>query len=375
MTGHIPSEYFCDRVEETKRLVQEITGRATNILLMSERRLGKTSLIEHCFEQPQIKDNFYTFYFDILHTSDFNEFIYEFQKQVFDALMPRGQKVWSSFLQAVRSVTPKFSVDPLTGMPTFALELGNITAPETTLDEILAYLEKADKPCVVAIDEFQRITRYQEKNIEAMLRGKIQHLSNTRFVFAGSERHILADMFGSYNRPFYHSTMVMSLERIDIDVYANFAQRQFERYEKSIEEDTLHRLYSAFDGNTFCMQKMLHVAFNKTPIGGICGLDTINQVLSEILSDNEHAYRENLSRMGVKQKAVLYAIAIEGVARQVTSVDFITRHSLGTASSVQAALRVLLENDWITVSNKEYTLSDKFMSLWLKRQSGNVVAL
>lgn len=51
-------------------------------------------------------------------------------------------------------------------------------------DEIFDFLESADKPCIIAIDEFQRIANYPEKNVEELLRGKIQKLSNTHIVFA-----------------------------------------------------------------------------------------------------------------------------------------------------------------------------------------------
>ena len=368
--GNIPNEFFCDREKETSRLTREIVGRSTDILLLSQRRLGKTALISHCFEQEQIKDNFYTFYFDILHTSSFQEFVYEFGKEVFERLMPLGQKVAAKLVQTIRSINHKFSVDPLTGFPTYAIELGNITAPEYTLSEILDYLEHADKPCIVAIDEFQRIARYPEKNIEALLRSKIQHLGNTRFIYAGSERHVLAEMFSSYNRPFYNSTTSLSLEPIALDKYTEFVVRLFAQFCKQIEVPTVEALYAFFSGNTFCMQKTLHHSFDATSNGQICTLDIINQSLNEILADNEHVYRENLSRIPSKQKAVLYAIAKDGVAQQVTGTDFIMRHSLGTASSVQAAIRVLLDNDWITMSEKQYSVSDQFFSIWLKRLSG-----
>lgn len=368
--GKIPSEFFCDREKETKRLTQEITGRAANILLLSQRRIGKTALISRCFDQEPIKEQFYTFYFDILHTSSFQEFTYEFGKEVFEELMPKGQKVITSLLQAMKSINPKFGIDPITGLPTLALELGNVTAPEFTLSEILDYLEHADKPCIVAIDEFQRIARYPEKNIEALLRGKIQHLKNTHFIFAGSERHLLTEMFGVYSRPFYNSTMNMTLEQIDIEKYSEFAVTLFEQFDKHIDKDTIDTLYRFFDGNTFCLQKVLHQAFSMTAATSTCTMSIINQVIDEILADNEHTYRENLARIPSKQKAVLYAIAIDGIARQVTGSDFITRHSLGTASSVQAAIRVLIENDWITMQDKEYSVSDKFFAIWLKRLSG-----
>lgn len=368
--GDIPAEFFCDREKETARLTREIVGRGTDMLLLSQRRLGKTALISHCFNQSPIKENFYTFYFDILHTSSFQEFVYEFGKEVFERLMPLGQKVIASLLQTIKSINHKFSFDPLSGMPIYSLELGNITSPEYTLSEILECLEHADKPCVIAIDEFQRIARYPEKNIEALLRGKIQHLHNTRFIYAGSERHVLAEMFSSPKRPFYNSTLSLTLEPIDPDKYTEFATRLFEQFGKHIESSTFEALYRYFSGNTFCIQKTLHYAYDTTPIGKTCTLDNINQSLNEILADNEHTYRENLSRIPSKQKAVLYAIAIDGVAQQVTGMDFITRHSLGSASSIQAAIRVLLDNDWITMREKQYSVSDLFFAVWLKRLSG-----
>ncbi len=373
--GKIPHEYFCDRENEIARLTQEISGQAANILLLSQRRIGKTALIERCFEQPSIKNQFYTFYFDILHTSSFQEFVYEFGKEVFEELMPKGQKIVTSLIQTIKSIYPRFGIDPISGLPTLALEIGNITNPEYTFSEILDCLEHAGKPCIIAIDEFQRIARYPEKNTEAILRGKIQHLSNTRFIFAGSERHVLAEMFGAYNRPFYHSTMNMTLNKIDCKKYAEFAQRLFVQFEKDINEETIVKLYDFFDGNTFCLQKVLHTAFADTPKQESCTIDTLNRVIDEILADNDHAYRENLSRMPSKQKAVLYAIAIDGVARQVTSIDFITRHSLGSASSIQAAIRVLLENDWITMQTKEYSISDKFFAIWLQRMAGKSIRI
>lgn len=375
LMGKIPAEFFCDRETESARLTREIAGRSADILLLSQRRLGKTALISHCFDQEPIKKNFYTFYFDILHTSSFQEFVFEFGKEVFEELMPLGQKVMMSLVQTIKSINHKFGIDPITGLPTYALELGNITAPEYTLAEILDCLEQADKPCIIAIDEFQRIARYPEKNIEALLRGKIQHLRNTRFIFAGSERHILAEMFTSPKRPFYNSTVSMSLDRIAREKYTEFAMRLFAQFGKQLEQATVEIVYNFFDGNTFCLQKTLHQAFAATPDGQICSLDIINRSLDEILADNEHGYRENLSRMPSKQKAVLYAIAIDGVARQITGVDFISRHKLGSASSIQAATRVLLENDWITMQEKEYAVSDQFFSIWLKRLSGISVVI
>ena len=71
------------------------------------------------------------------------------------------------------------------GMPSLNLGLGYIHTPINTLDEIFQYLEQADKPCLVAIDEFQQIIGYVEKNVGATLRTYVQHCNNARFIFAG----------------------------------------------------------------------------------------------------------------------------------------------------------------------------------------------
>lgn len=365
--GKIPEDKFCDRVQETQKLTQYIVGQSSNVLLMSERRIGKTGLIDHCYSQPIIANHFYTFYFDILHTSCLQEFVYEFGKEVYARLMPQGQKIMQSLAMAIRSISPKFSFDPLTGTPTFALEFGSITQPEYTLDEILTWLEHADKPCIIAIDEFQRIGKYPEKNIEALLRGKIQHLSNCHFIFSGSEQHLLSEMFQSHNRPFYNSTTIMHLGRIDINVYRDFAQYWFTQGHKQIEAQTFDDLYNAFDGNTFCLQKILHMAYDTINPNETCDKSTLQSCLYNVLEENSHGYKEILSRMTNKQKSVLVAIAIDGKAIKVTSGAFLRKHNLESASMVQTALRYLLEAEWVTVREQTYFVSDAFFSMWLRQ--------
>jgi len=55
ITGVIPEPYFCDREKETTRIERTLENKA-HILLTSLRRMGKTQLIRHVFEQSAIKD-------------------------------------------------------------------------------------------------------------------------------------------------------------------------------------------------------------------------------------------------------------------------------------------------------------------------------
>ena len=91
-SGKIPAELFCDRKEESKRLLMSLTNGA-NVVLMSPRRVGKTQLIYHCFDKREINDNYITIFVDILRTSSFQEFTYEFGKAVFNTLASKGQKM------------------------------------------------------------------------------------------------------------------------------------------------------------------------------------------------------------------------------------------------------------------------------------------
>ena len=370
ISGRIPDEFFCDREEESCNLVKKIEGQASNILLMANRRIGKTGLVDFCYRRPTIADNFYTFYFDILHTSGFQEFVCEFGKEVYSRLIPRGQKVIQSIAAAIRSLSPTFSFDPISGMPAISLEVGNVTNPEYTLDEILNWLEHADKPCVVAIDEFQRIGKYKEQNTEALLRGKIQHLSNCHFIFSGSEPHLLSEMFHSSKRAFYNSTEAMELGPINMEKYSAFAQYWFEKKGVKLDDDTFGSLYRYFEGNTYCIQRLLHETYGILEQGEKCTNRVLQQCLRDILSNNSNGYREMLSRLTTKQKAVLTAIAAEGKASKITSAAFIRKHKLESASMVQTALRVLKEDEWVTVQENIYSLSDQFFSLWLQNQNG-----
>ena len=366
--GKIEPQYFCDREAETERLTKSI-GNGNNIVLISPRRMGKTGLIEHCFDQPALSD-YYTFFIDILHTTSLREFTYILGKEVFDRLLPKGKKMVKMLIQTMKSISGSFGIDPTTGEPSFNLQLGDITTPEYTLDEVFKCLEVADRPCLVAIDEFQQITNYPETNIEAILRSHIQRLSNTSFIFAGSERHIMQEMFLTAARPFYYSAELMELGPIEKSVYISFIVRNFEENKRKIDQETAEKVYDLFDGHTFYIQKTFNEAFSNTEKGKYCTMETIKEAIETLLEIYAPFFKQVLSETLEKQKQLLYAIALDGEAEGITSATFIKRHSLDSASSVQAAAKRLLEKDLITKEDKAYRLTDRFFTLWIKLLHG-----
>lgn len=369
--GAIPAEYFCDRVKETEILTNHIhNGR--NVVLTAPRRIGKTGLIAHCFQTPKWEEEYYVFFIDILETSSLRDLTFSLGRQIFETLKPKSKQMVDLFVQTVRSISGEFGYDILTGMPKFTLSLGAIRNPEYTLAEIFEYINQADKRCLIAIDEFQQIVHYPEKNIEAILRTHIQHCTNADFIFAGSERHILEEMFNLPSRPFYASTANMNLEAISQDIYTEFVLARFQEFNKHIEATSVEYVYRMFDGNTYCMQKVMNVAFAMTEENELCTQTIVEQAINDILSENERNYKNRLSLLTPKPKELLIAIAKEGKASRVTSGDFVRRYHLTSSSSVQSALKQLLADDWITYTaneqgQKQYLLSDPFLSRWVQQ--------
>ena len=366
VSGRIQPQYFCGRHAETERLIKLLVN-GNNVVLKSDRRMGKTGLIQYCFDQPVLAQRYYTFFVDILHTTCLQELVHELGKAVYEQTVSHGKKMIQLFVKAIRSLSGKMVVDANTGLPTFSLGLGEIEHPEYTLDEIFRYLQQADRPCIVAIDEFQQIGHYPEKNVEALLRGHIQKIDNCQFIFAGSEKHMLGRMFESGNRPFYKSADSMALDAIERDVYVEFIGRMFSEFNRNIAPTLAEKVYDMFEGHTYYVQKTMNEAFANTPQGGHCTDNTVQQSLQAILDRNDMFYREVLSRMTLSHKLLLYAIASEDRATHITSADFIKRHKLASASSVQAAIKKLLASDMVVQEERQYRVSDRFFAMWILR--------
>lgn len=363
--GYAGAEYFCDRVKETKQLV-ELTTNGNNMALISPRRVGKTDLIHHCFQQPEIKDKYYTFHIDIYATTSLKDFVNVFGRAILDELKPKGKVVWEGFLNVLRSLRSEITYD-INNFPAWSLGLGDIDNPDTTLDEIFEYLRNADKPCMVAIDEFQQITKYTDSpNIEATLRTYIQKCINATFIFSGSKRHMMGEIFTSPTRPFYQSVLVMNLRPISLEKYTEFAQEQFEKFGKKIDGDVVADVYNRFDAVTSCIQRMLNVLFLKTLPGQRCSINMVDGAVSYILDMFTETYNDLLDKMPEKQREVFLAIAREGKATGITSKAFIKRHHLQTVSVVTAAVRGLLDKDFITQDKNTYMVYDPFFALWLR---------
>ena len=366
--GYVGPEYFCDRVDETAMLTNLLTN-GNNVALMSPRRIGKTDLIRHSFQQERIKDDFYCFLIDIYATNSLHDFVSVFGKSILDVLKPKGRKVWEGFLNALLSVRSEISFD-INGNPVWGLGVGAMVPPQVTLDEIFAYLNSAEKHCLVAIDEFQQILYYNDhQNVEAALRTQIQKCRNANFIFAGSQRHMMSEMFLSPSRPFYQSVMPMSLETIPLDRYWAFAEPQFAKNgDRRISHEVVESVYHRFEGITANVQRIMNMLYMLTPKGETCGMEMIDKAIDTYLQLSSAYYSELLRQMPEKQRNVFLAIAAEGQAKSISGGKFVHKYRLPSTSSVVSAVKGLLGKDFITQNDNVYSVYDRFFQLWIEKK-------
>lgn len=369
ISGYVSAEYFCDREVESKELAGALLNRR-NIVVVSPRRMGKTGLIEHCFHQKEIKKEYYTFFVDIYATGSLKELVFTLGKEIFSALKPKGRKFIEQFFTVISSLRPAFKLDAVTGQPVFDIGIGDIRQPLQSLEEIFEYLESADKPCIVAIDEFQQITRYPEKNIEAILRTHIQRCKNTSFVFSGSQRHMMQNIFFSASRPFYQSASFLNLDPIKIEPYRKFIHRHFGKAKKKISDECITRLYDLLEGHTWYMQTIFNRIYEQLDNGEEISLSQADSLLHTTVESYHTVYQSMLVMLPERQKEVLIAIAKERKATEITSTDFIKKHGLNSSSSVQSAVKQLLEKELITKEEAVHQVYDRFFGLWLSQTYG-----
>lgn len=326
LNGYIGKEFFCDREHEVQKLLEHISN-GVNVTLVSPRRVGKTGLIEHLFHQKEVEENYYTFLIDIYATKTIEEMVAQMAKSI----------------------------------------LSTLKNPQNSLDEIFRYIENADKPCIVAIDEFQTISEYSDVKAEALLRTYVQHCHNAQFIFAGSKRTMIVEMFSKHSRPFYQSTTIMSVPKLDIEKYRAFAVSHFEKGGKGLSSDVVDEVYDMFEGVTWYLQRVMNKLYMLTPTSETCDNHYIPNAIEDILDENQMAYEALLYQIPSRQKALLMAICAEGKASSITSTAFVRKHSLSSSSSVQSAIRGLLDKELVTSENGAYEVYDKFLAIWLNR--------
>ena len=365
--GYISPEYFCDRQEETDLMLNHFeNGR--NITLVSPRRIGKTGLIKNLFYHIERQDrNAICLYLDIYATKNLQDFTEMFGSVVFNGFARKEKSFMQKAATLLGSLRPVFTTDPYTGMPKMMITV-DASQSQLTIQQIFELLAQSRREIYIAIDEFQQIANSPETGTEAMLRSHIQFATNVHFIFAGSKYRLMAEMFGSPQRPFFQSTEMMDLQPLDKEVYYQFANNFFEKKRGSLDHDIFMLLYDRFEGHTWYIQSVLNRLYDTCL--HVRGIKEVNRETVHLVESRSPQYESLAQFLSSNQFNLLKAIASEGVVKEPTGGRFIREHNMASASIVQSALRALVEKEIVYRTPRGYIVYDRFMSIWLARTFG-----
>lgn len=369
-TIDIPDEYFCDREKETTDLVDKIKN-GPNIVLVAERRVGKTSLLFHLFKSKGVHGTYNTVYVDVFNTKTPEDFINAFKEGLLRSNFSNSEML------RINEITKEFSGKIGVNLPPVSFEAvarkQKITNIENTLGQLFDFLNGTKRPNLVVFDEFQEIENYQEK-ITPQLRSYIQRLNNTRFIYSGSSAHQLTAMFTEYNRAFYKSSSLYGLDKIPLETYGDFCQKTFVKYKKTLEPEAVTLVYHLFRGVTLDMQLVMKKVFEQTHKGEIADVKVVKGCIDILLNEQDMGFATKLHAIDAQsQRNVLFAVAAEGIADNITSADMISRYGLISASHVQNAIKKLVDNNnflLVKIAKGTYIMDNKFLELWLARKMG-----
>lgn len=361
-------DLFCDREKELRLMVQGCINQ-TDMTLMSERRMGKTGLIHRLFDELRETMAYrHTIYVDIYASRSIDDFIKLLAEAAMRTFQPKSS-IGEKLISFIKSLRPQLSFDTITGEPQLQIAYQTAHEKEYTLRGLFDFLNAQGEPVIVAIDEFQQIRDYPEKNMEALLRSYIQQTRNLTFIFCGSKKHLMADIFANEKKPFYSSTTFISLEKISETAYTQFIRHLFNVNGRKIGDDAIQFILEWTRRHTYYTQQLCHTIFANGDED--VTLDVVKVSCEQLMRQGEAVYLQYRQMLTDKQWNYLIAVAKEGSVRQITASAFLKRNKIGSPSVSRRLAEALVEkgllNDDVGLNGTTYTVSDVFFSHWMER--------
>jgi uncharacterized protein len=365
-TSYHEPQYFCNRQKETRQLQKNINGHI-HTTLFALRRLGKTGLIDHVFHTYKNNNKVVCIYLDILATKNLKEFTDLLATAIYN-YFPKNKSLGQKVLDIVSVLRPTISYDALTGSPELSIDLAQPKQYETTVQQLFKFLDSHAIKVVLAIDEFQQILAYPEKNMEALLRTSMQQLKKTTCIFCGSNQLMMNEIFNSAKRPFFASCANMYLDFISHKDYSEFIKSHFHASKRRISSEAIQFILEWTNNHTYYTQFLCNRIFESNERN--ISLEFVRLQCSEILKSNEHIYFQYRNLLTDAQWNLLSAIAKENIVIQPHSKNFIKQYNLGTSSLVSRGMAALLDKELIyhniNTAMPHYAIYDKFLNRWLQ---------
>jgi len=350
-TGIVTGQAFCNRDKERAYLKRRLEQN-THIVLMSPRRYGKSSLIAQFTEDQNIPFSS----IDLLPATS-GKYV---KNAVVDGVTQLLAEIMPSSKKAKQKLLAYFSrMNPTIELSAFGQKIKlnpDEKTPEETIMKLLMSLDNAakemKKKLIFVMDEFQQIATLEHSHsLEASIRHAVERSQNVFYVFSGSNRTLLEDMFKNKDRPLYHLCDEVKLSRITSNCYTSFIEKASEkRWKLPFVEMSVAKILDLTECHPYYVNRLCRMLWDQT-----------KPPTTEEIEKTWHDYTETqktdwvsdmISKLTVNQRAVLAGLA-KSPEKEIRGRDFSTQLNL-SSSSIQRTIASLISQDLVYKSDDDY---------------------
>lgn len=358
---------FTDRKEETNRLKMNFLY-GVNTILISPRRMGKTSLVEKVCSLVE-SDTLKIAKIDAFGCRSENDFINAFATAVVRATSSKWEEWMENAKTFLSRFIPKISIgqDPLTDF-SIALEYNRAN---TVTEDILQLPETIAKQkgikIVICIDEFQQIADFPDSiTFQKKLRSVWQLQSNVSYCLYGSKKHMMEKMFQSQSHPFYRFGDLFYLDKISETDWVEYICDRFRVTGKEISRELASEICTVTDRYSSYVQQLAWLVWLRTDRHAT--KEDVEFGIDRMLDACEPLFIQQTESLSAYQMNFLRALA-NGVHTGFTRSEILDTYQLGTAANISRLKKALTEKDLIMMTApKKLEISDPILALWLKRR-------
>ena len=363
----VEGDTFTDRREETERLLMNFRY-GVNTILISPRRMGKTSLVDKVCSLLK-DDGIRIARIDAFGCRSEYDFINAFATAVVRATSSRWEEWMENAKVFLSRFVPKisFGQDPIND---FSISL-EYNASNTTTEDVLALPERIAEAkgyrIVVCIDEFQQIGDFADSlTFQKKLRSVWQLQQRVSYCLYGSKKHIMETMFQNHSYPFYRFGDLFYLQKISEDDWVEYICSRFKVTGKAISVQLAREICQLTDRYSSYVQQLAWFVWLKTR--DEANEEDLAQAVDRLLDACEPLFIQQTEELSAYQMNFLKAIA-NGVNTGFTQSSVLSQYHLGTAANITRLKKSLTDKDLITtVAANRIELSDPILLLWLKKR-------
>jgi uncharacterized protein len=359
--------YFTNRTKEVKWLETQVNA-GINCILVSPRRWGKSSLIQHAAEMMKKKNKKIVFCFlDLYNIRSEKEFLELFSTTIIKATS-------TSFEDAVRNVKSVFkqlipSVS-LSSDPNAEIELSfNWKDLQKNITEVLNLPEKIavqkNVQVVICVDEFQNIS-FMDDGVafQKKLRAHWQKHQNANYILYGSRRHLMMDFFTKSTMPFYRFGEILFLEKIAESHWVPYIAGRFLATNKKISETLAGKIAQLVDNHPYYVQQLSQVVWQQTT--KTASEVNLLEAIEELLDQYTILYQKEVDMLTNYQLNFLKLLCNDEVRH--SSAGVLRAYNLGTSANISRIKTALQNHEIIDVLGKQVSFNDPLFAIWLKKR-------